>query len=99
MVAAAFIGPRPKGYHINHKDGDKANNCVTNLEYVSPSENAIHALTTLEKAQKLTPNMVRQIRRAVRNDVPRKQIAEQFGVSIHMVHAVWRKISWGYVTD
>jgi DNA-binding transcriptional regulator YiaG len=99
MVAAAFIGPRPKGHHINHKDGDKANNCVDNLEYVTPSGNATHALTALKKAQKLTPDMVKQIRRAVRDGVPRKQIAEQFGVSIHMVHAVWRKVSWGYVTD
>jgi DNA-binding transcriptional regulator YiaG len=99
MVAAAFIGPRPKGYHVNHKDGDKTNNRADNLEYVTPSGNARHALTVLKKAKKLTPNEVKEIRDAVANGTPRKQVAEQFGVSVHMVHAIWRKVSWGYVTD
>jgi DNA-binding transcriptional regulator YiaG len=99
LVSAAFIGPRPKGYHINHKDGDKINNRADNLEYVTPSGNARHALTVLKKAQKLTPDTVKQIRRAVSDGVSRKQVAEQFGVSIHTVHAVWRKVAWNYVID
>lgn len=44
LVAEAFIGPRPEGLYINHKDGDKQNNDVSNLEYVTPGENVIHAL-------------------------------------------------------
>ena len=43
VVAQAFLGDRPEGYYINHIDGDKFNNKVTNLEYVTPSENATHA--------------------------------------------------------
>ena len=44
LVAEAFIGDRPKGYVINHKDGNKKNNYYKNLEYVTYSENNIHAL-------------------------------------------------------
>ena len=99
MVAEAFVGARPKGHHINHKDGDKTNNRANNLEYVTPSGNARHALTVLKKAQKLTPDTVKQIRCAVSNGIPRKQVAEQFGISIHTVHSVWRKMSWNYVID
>jgi hypothetical protein len=44
VVAEAFIGTRPTGYQVNHKDGDKANNRIENLEYVTASENAIHAV-------------------------------------------------------
>lgn len=44
LVAATFIGPRPEGYHINHKDGDRANPHVENLEYVTPGQNVKHAV-------------------------------------------------------
>ena len=42
LVAAAFIGPRPRGQEgeeIRHLDGDVANNCVDNLTYGSRSLN------------------------------------------------------------
>lgn len=44
LVAGAFIGPRPPGKEINHKDGNKKNPNVLNLEYVSPSQNRKHAV-------------------------------------------------------
>ena len=44
LVVAAFIGPRPDGAEVNHKDCDKTNNALDNLEYVSRDENIAHAL-------------------------------------------------------
>lgn len=44
LVAAAFI-PNPLNLPtVNHKDGDKSNNNVWNLEWASWAENNIHAL-------------------------------------------------------
>lgn len=43
LVAIAFI-PNPENKReINHIDGNKDNNCIDNLEWVSSSENQIHA--------------------------------------------------------
>ena len=42
IVANAFI-PNPNGYtEVNHKDYNKKNNCVDNLEWVSSSQNKQH---------------------------------------------------------
>src|SRR6185369_6475365 len=43
LVAAAFIGPCPEGCEVNHKDLNKANNSVGNLEYITHAENVKHA--------------------------------------------------------
>ncbi len=42
LVAKAFIGI-PEGYEVNHKDLDKFNNCLSNLEVVTHQQNQLHA--------------------------------------------------------
>lgn len=49
LVATAFIGEIPHGMTINHKDGDKGNNRVENLEIVTYSENHLHAFRVLHR--------------------------------------------------
>jgi hypothetical protein len=43
LVALAFLGPPPRGREVNHRDGDKLNNSLANLEYVTRSQNNDHA--------------------------------------------------------
>lgn len=48
IVAQTFIeNPENKKY-VNHKDGDKSNNCVDNLEWVTSSENNKHKYRVLK---------------------------------------------------
>lgn len=52
LVATTFIGPRPTGLVINHKDGNKKNNNFKNLEYCTQTENERHSVNILGKWKK-----------------------------------------------
>jgi hypothetical protein len=53
VVAKAFLGPIPKGKEVNHKNLDKHDNRVENLEYMTRSENQLHWRTKLNKLAKV----------------------------------------------
>lgn len=49
LVAISYIeNPQNKPY-VNHLDGNKQNNCVSNLEWCTGSENEQHSYTVLNK--------------------------------------------------
>jgi len=39
LVAEAFLGLRPTGYEVHHKDSNISNPSADNLEYVTPKKN------------------------------------------------------------
>ncbi len=43
LVCEHYITKQENKIWVNHKDGNKLNNCVDNLEWCTPSENATHA--------------------------------------------------------
>jgi len=87
IVCLTFLGPPPTNKHEpNHKDGNKLNNSVGNLEYVTRSENIRHAYKLgLRKrchTHKLSDEQYAEIRRLYRTgEWTYDQLAVQFGVS------------------
>lgn len=82
LVAETFIPNPEEKREVNHKDGNKQNNCVENLEWCTSGENKKHAYKKglkVPSSQKLSLDDVRYIRR--NETESRKELAERFNVS------------------
>ena len=107
LVASAFISNPKSKREINHKDGDKKNNCVDNLEWVTRSENEKHAYGVLGKkpnrpwagkprkfARKFTDEQIRAIRE---DDRPMRVIGSELGVSKTAIRDIKTKKNYAEV--
>lgn len=55
LVAQAFIENPKSLEEVNHKDGNKLNNCVSNLEWVTSAENSQHSVSVLNNCCSTKP--------------------------------------------
>lgn len=107
LVAEAFLGSRPKGMEINHKDCNKQNNYISNLEYVTQRENARHAyingLLFIPKGQengnhKLTDRNVKEILKLAKCNLSWNQLAFKFGVCKGTIGHILMGRNWKHIT-
>lgn len=110
LVAFAFIGPCPVGKEVDHVDGDRTNNHVRNLEYVTRSENNLRAYKLGLKTgnwprlrgsehgrAKLTEGDVRAIRRAHSKNPDNVALATEHGVSLSTIEAIVYRRTWKHL--
>jgi hypothetical protein len=89
LVAEAFLGPRPEGMVVCHKNDNKADATLENLEYGTHSQNKKQAIQNGaapvgedHPQSKLTNDQVTQIKKMLDGgDLTHKQIGDIFGVS------------------
>lgn len=107
LVAEAFIGPRPEGLQVNHIDANKTNNHYTNLEYVTPQGNILHAyalglcdrITRPEATNiKLSKGEITKIMDLHKYGISSRKVASTFGVSHTCILQIWRGNSWKSMT-
>lgn len=107
LVAAAFIGPRPEAYQVNHIDGDKTHSAPENLEYVTAGDNMRHAFNVLKvhprgsktAMAKLTDELVLDLRRQRSEGVRLnyREIAEQAGTTYNAVRLAVQGKTWRHL--
>lgn len=105
LVAELFIG-NIEGFVINHKDGNKLNNHVNNLEIVTIKENIQHAFDTGlavgnigEKNGNsiLTEKDVLEIYACIYLGENNDQIAKQYNVSFKTISQIRNGTKWKYL--
>lgn len=74
LVAEAFIPNPDNKPYVNHIDGDRSNNAIDNLEWVTPGENTRHAVVT----GLMTPTREREV---VQFSLNGEKIAEYRSIS------------------
>lgn len=106
LVAAAFLGPKPAGMHIDHRNGVTTDNRVENLEYVTPRENTARAhamgLVNVSRGEhrynaKLTDDDVRAIRALRASGHTCRALSARFGVVPGSICRIARGEIWRHV--
>ncbi len=105
LMLLSFGVPNPENKtQVNHKDGDKLNNLLSNLEWCTPSQNNIHALLTnlrvmpkgeLSCGSKLKEYQVIEIRNSTcKTGI---ELASEYGVAKSTISSIRNRKSWKHI--
>lgn len=105
LVMWAFVGEQGQLW-VNHINGNKADNRLENLEYLTPGQNTKHAYDNglmpskngeANPGAKATEEMVREIRRLYQVGVDRSSLVSRFGLSKTTIQGIVTRNSWRHV--
>lgn len=105
IIALTFITKNQKKNNVNHIDGNKINNNVSNLEWVTRSENTKHAYRTgLANKQGenhhnaiLSEKDVLNIRRLYGNGVSQADLHRKYSLNRTTISDIVRHLAWQHI--
>lgn len=105
LVAICFLDNPEQKQQINHKDGIRANNKLSNLEWVNQSENVLHAFSLglisrkgeKNSRAKLNEGLVKEIRKLIEAGIALSKIAKMFGMHHTSIRGIKNRSTWAHV--
>jgi HNH endonuclease len=104
ILVMTYFGPAKPGkkYEINHINGNKFDNFLDNLEWVTSSENTKHGVKTgLFSRVILTIDQVTEIKKRFKHEPDYygkvSDIAKEYGVSYQVISQIKHNRNWNYV--
>jgi len=85
LIWEYFNGNIPKGLQINHKDGNKLNNSLSNLEVVTQQENLKHAMRMGLHCNPNQPIMCNETKQQFESQAEAAKVLKLHQANIHKV--------------
>lgn len=105
LVYETWGGKLKEGLWVNHKDGNKANNHIDNLELITPGENHAHAFRIglhchkgeKNPGSKFKSSDILKIRQMKASGLSQRKIAKEFNVTQATISFILAGKMWNHI--
>ncbi len=105
LIAITFLGKPTKRTQVNHKDGNKRNNTIENLEYMTTMQNKVHALKLgliprggNHHNSKLKEEDVLEIRRRYKKGIYTScKLSKEFNIHKDTILQIVKRRTWTHI--